>query len=769
MNGNLIQIQLVKFESRTFSSIYDHVAVFGYFSATVLLQILIHRLTFLPMNCCRSPINLLDFPCYASSGWCLDELVLILEQRKRTCSYVVLPLFHDVDPSEVRAQVGSFAEAFALHEQKFMAETNANKNKGKCKLEGWRAAVTEVANLAGMVLPNEADGSINDWLQDQSTGIVAIYRIGGMGKTTIAKFLYNLSFKKFDGSSFLANVREFSERSDGLVRLQKQLLSDILPEREVEIYNIHEGIVKIKDALHGKRTFIVDDLDHRCQLDALFDTQDWFCPGSQIMLTTRHKRLLKAHEVYEKHKVEKLCDDQSPELFSWHAFGQNHPIQGYMEHSWKVIRYCKGLPLAIEVLGSSLNGHSVDIWESALEKLKNVPDSGIFETLKISFDSLQDDHDKDLLTTTIEGLCVNLKHIPDKPSTLYPPGYFSGLSTYLSLTKSFSASDQMDFETDAFAGMHKLRLLQLNNINARLLGTPSCIERLILAYCTNLIGIHESIGELHWLNFLDLVGYVNLEKLPRSIDRLKSLEKLILFGCSKLFNVPAEMSKMECLAIDNINRSPSSTAAGKMKTLGSSAWSLIWKPRKPPQPIGFSLAFLAHSLLFLSVVNCNITDDAFPRDFGDTTWLCHWEMKNQLEGGDELQILVHLQAGTQLKKFGIQVVYEQQVKEHYIEDLKLVRHVDCGSNACFQIVPRCFGMKESYRRQGIGEALLKASIEKCRSRNVHRVPLHEDEDPSRISDANLYKKLSFHVDNLIEGYYCLDRNAYRMYFDFLTD
>lgn len=239
--------------------------------------------------------------------------------------------------------------------------------------------------------------SINDWLEDQSTGILAIYGIGGIGKTTIAKLLYNSNFQKFDGSSFLANVREFSKRSNGLVRLQKQLLSDILPGREVEIYNFHEGIVKIKDALCGKRFFIVlDDLDHRCQLDALFDTQDWFCPGSKIMLTTRHKRLLKAHEVYEKHKVEKLCDDQSLELFSWHAFGQNHPIQGYIEHSWKVIRYCKGLPLALEVLGSSLNGRSVDIWESALEKLKNVPNSQIFETLKISFDSLQDDHDKEL-------------------------------------------------------------------------------------------------------------------------------------------------------------------------------------------------------------------------------------------------------------------------------------------------------------------------------------------------------------------------------------
>ncbi|KAM7492256.1 hypothetical protein LguiA_035177 [Lonicera macranthoides] len=76
-------------------------------------------------------------------------------------------------------------------------------------------------------------------------------------------------------------------------------------------------------------------------------------------------------------------------------------------------------------------------------------------------------------------------------------------------------------------------------------------------------------------------------------------------------------------------------------------------------------------------------------------------------------------------------------------------------------------VKESYRRQGIGEALLKASIEKCRGRNVHRVSLHVD--PSRISAVNLYKKLGFQVDNLIEGYYALDRNAYRMYFDFLTD
>ena len=73
-------------------------------------------------------------------------------------------------------------------------------------------------------------------------------------------------------------------------------------------------------------------------------------------------------------------------------------------------------------------------------------------------------------------------------------------------------------------------------------------------------------------------------------------------------------------------------------------------------------------------------------------------------------------------------------------------------------------MKENFRRQGYGEALLKAAIEKCRGRKVQRVSLHVD--PLRNEALNLYKKLGFEVDSLIHGYYSADRNAYRMYLDF---
>lgn len=73
-------------------------------------------------------------------------------------------------------------------------------------------------------------------------------------------------------------------------------------------------------------------------------------------------------------------------------------------------------------------------------------------------------------------------------------------------------------------------------------------------------------------------------------------------------------------------------------------------------------------------------------------------------------------------------------------------------------------MKEGYRRQGHGEALLEEAIKKCRARSVHRISLHVD--PSRTPAVTLYKKFGFRIDDLIEGYYSPDRNAYRMYLDF---
>ena len=73
-------------------------------------------------------------------------------------------------------------------------------------------------------------------------------------------------------------------------------------------------------------------------------------------------------------------------------------------------------------------------------------------------------------------------------------------------------------------------------------------------------------------------------------------------------------------------------------------------------------------------------------------------------------------------------------------------------------------MKEQYRRQGHGEALVEAAIEKCRSKRINWVSLHVD--PLRTSAMQLYKKLGFQIDTLVKGYYSSDRDAYRMFIEF---
>ncbi|KAH0661329.1 hypothetical protein KY284_026260 [Solanum tuberosum] len=55
---------------------------------------------------------------YATSRWCLDELVKIMECKDKN-GQIVIPIFYDVDPSHVRNQRESFAEAFTQHELKY--------------------------------------------------------------------------------------------------------------------------------------------------------------------------------------------------------------------------------------------------------------------------------------------------------------------------------------------------------------------------------------------------------------------------------------------------------------------------------------------------------------------------------------------------------------------------------------------------------------------------------------------------------------------------
>ena len=84
---------------------------------------------------------------YATSRWCLDELVEIV-QCKDTIGHTLLPIFYHVDPSDVRKQKGTFAEAFARHEEQLNME----------RVQKWREALTKAANCSGWDLESVANG-----------------------------------------------------------------------------------------------------------------------------------------------------------------------------------------------------------------------------------------------------------------------------------------------------------------------------------------------------------------------------------------------------------------------------------------------------------------------------------------------------------------------------------------------------------------------------------------------------------------------------------
>ena len=255
-------------------------------------------------------------------------------------------------------------------------------------------------NSTSSVVPTDLVG-INSRMEDlvnlldmglNDSQFIGIWGMGGMGKTTLAEVVHGRFLNHFEGNSFLANVKEQSRGLDlGLVSLQKKLLSDILIGRSIDFSNVRGGSEEIRKRLsHKKVLIILDDVDHPKHLEALAGDKNWFGPGSRIIITTRNQQLLINLGVDKIYQTEELNNNEALKLFSRKAFKNDCPLEGYEELSQEFIYYAKGVPLALEVVGSSLLHGNVDLWKRTLAGIKQNPPRDILEVLKISFDSLEE-------------------------------------------------------------------------------------------------------------------------------------------------------------------------------------------------------------------------------------------------------------------------------------------------------------------------------------------------------------------------------------------
>ncbi|KAL7612621.1 hypothetical protein Lser_V15G05188 [Lactuca serriola] len=353
---------------------------------------------------------------YADYSWCLDELVKIMECQD-LMGQMVLPVFYHVDPSHVRRQKRDFDTAFQQHEENFREERD--------KVHKWRKALAAAANLSGWHVSETGNGgesaiiikiveeildgiqppimeknligiesridelySILGMEQTEEVRMVGLVGMGGIGKTTIAKALFRRIAHKFEGSSFIEDVRENGSSKNDICGLQENILRDILASRrEFFIMGPEQGANMIQRLIFNKKVLLVlDDVDDIKQLEFLAATHEWFGPGSRIIITTRDQHLLSGADA--KYKPDFLFMNEAVELLRRHAFRKSSPPEGYEELSHRAIRYASCLPLALKVLGSFFHGRQLGVWESALNRLGKTSNDKILETLKLSFDGL---------------------------------------------------------------------------------------------------------------------------------------------------------------------------------------------------------------------------------------------------------------------------------------------------------------------------------------------------------------------------------------------
>lgn len=147
--------------------------------------------------------------------------------------------------------------------------------------------------------------------------------------------------------------------------------------------------------------------------------------------------------------------------------------------------------------------------------------------------------------------------------------------------------------------------------------TPN-LEKLILKDCQSLIEINDSIANLRRLIFLNLRDCRNLKNLPRNICLVKSLEELVISGCSNLVGAGDELGKMDSLIVLradrlSINRALSASTDTAPWYAGISPASWL---AKLEVNLETTRASLPSSLVTLTLVASNLSDDAFPNDMG---------------------------------------------------------------------------------------------------------------------------------------------------------
>ncbi|KAG0626910.1 hypothetical protein M758_2G161000, partial [Ceratodon purpureus] len=364
---------------------------------------------------------------FAQSEWCLKELHLMLE----TPGIKILPVFYKVQPCEVNfPEKGSLAAGFDKLKQRHDA-TLINQwredLKRASKLNGWehseakqrleidlvKEVVEKIFEYANKALPLDvgehvigvdqvACKIIQELDQNKRVLLLGLWGMGGIGKSTLARELYNSLRTRFPSSCYIEDVTD-KVAQGGIVKVQNCIMKNLCNDKSKKIEDKSHGKVILEERLSKTKFLLVlDDVRDNDEMEYWISRK--MLMGDNIcIVTSRNRRVFETpssfdttHEVHI-HNVQRLGSVDSKQVFASYVFGGVSKIkQRYEELVSRVSEACGGVPLVLKVCGNLLkNEEDMDIWKDVLKKLESgtiMDEEKIFKCLRISYDSLQRHH-----------------------------------------------------------------------------------------------------------------------------------------------------------------------------------------------------------------------------------------------------------------------------------------------------------------------------------------------------------------------------------------